>query len=65
MTKQRWSGQGQLALMVDRIQELKTGGQCFPLNQYDDAPAASEQSLQTGLFDVSTRPQRQCRENHH
>ena len=51
MTKQRWSGQGQLALMVDRIPELKT-----------DAPAVSEQPLQNVLFDASTRPQRQYRE---
>jgi predicted helicase len=35
--KQRWSGDGQLALMVDRVIELQTDGgtQCFPLYLYE------------------------------
>jgi predicted helicase len=35
--KQRWSGDGHLALMVDRVIELQTDGgtQCFPLYLYD------------------------------
>src|SRR5690606_11817295 len=37
MVKQRWTGDGQLALMVDRVVELQTDGgtQCFPLYLYD------------------------------
>lgn len=64
MIKQRWSGQGQLALMVNRIPDLQSdgGSQCFPLYLYDDAPATSEQPQQTGLFDAPTKPQRQRRE---
>ncbi|RQW27269.1 DEAD/DEAH box helicase [Rhodobacteraceae bacterium CH30] len=49
--KQRWNGDGQLALMVDRIMELQTDGgtQCFPLYLYDTAePAAAD----TDLFSV-------------
>lgn len=39
MVKQRWSGEGQLALMLDHPCELQTDGgtQCFPLYLYDDA----------------------------
>ncbi|BAP80334.1 DNA helicase restriction enzyme type III Rsubunit [Pseudomonas sp. MT-1] len=64
MIKQRWSGQGQLALMVNRIPDLQSdgGSQCFPLYLYDDAPAASEPPPQTGLFDGPTKPQRQRRD---
>ena len=43
--KQRWSGDGHLALMVDRVIELQTDGgtQCFPLYLYDiDAQSVDE-----------------------
>jgi len=35
--KQRWNGDGQLALMTDHIMELQTDGgtQCFPENLYE------------------------------
>jgi len=38
MIKSRWSGHGQLALMVDCVPEQQTdgGSQCFPLYLYDD-----------------------------
>ena len=64
MIKQRWSGQGQLALMVNCIPELQTDGgtQCFPLYLYGDAPEASEQPQQTGLFDAPSSPERQRRD---
>ena len=47
MVKQRWSGEGQLALMVDRVVELQTdgGSQCFPLYLYertDDTSSAAD-----------------------
>ncbi|MDO9311373.1 MAG: type ISP restriction/modification enzyme [Nitrosomonas sp.] len=49
MVKQRWSGDGQLALMVNRVPELQIdgGAQCFPLYLYDPVvPAqAGTQSL--------------------
>ncbi|TCK05862.1 DEAD/DEAH box helicase [Marinobacterium mangrovicola] len=63
MIKQRWSGQGQLALMVNCIPELQTDGgtQCFPLYLYDEAPEASQQP-QTGLFDAPASPERQRRD---
>jgi predicted helicase len=39
MIKQRWSGDGQLALMVDKIVDLQPdgGNQCFPLYLYEKA----------------------------
>jgi predicted helicase len=50
--KQRWSGEGQLALMVDKIMELQSDGgtQCFPLYIYK-ANDESEKNDQGGLFD--------------
>jgi len=47
MIKQRWSGQGQLALMVNRIPDLQSdgGSQCFPLFLYDEAAQTSEDDL--------------------
>ena len=64
MIKQRWSGQGQLALMVNHIPELQTdgGAQCFPLYLYDEAPETSKPSKQTGLFDTPASPSRQRRD---
>lgn len=64
MIKQRWSGQGQLALMVNHIPELQTdgGAQCFPLYLYDEAPESSEQPQQSGLFDAPASHERQRRD---
>ncbi len=56
--KQRWSGDGQLALMVDRVIELQTDGgtQCFPLYLYDEA-AQEQEDTQSSLFEAdATQP---------
>ncbi len=55
MVKQRWSGEGQFALMVDQIVELQTdgGAQCFPLYLYgnkEDGSFTNGSSTQN-LFD--------------
>ncbi len=65
--KQRWSGEGQMALMVDRLVELQTDGgtQCFPLYVYQAATdEAGDNSRQIGLFGVSQHktPDRSRRE---
>ena len=54
MIKQRWTGSGQLALMVDQIVELQTdgGSQCFPLYLYDEPESASPD--QADLFATSS-----------
>lgn len=64
MVKQRWSGQGQLALMVNHIPELQTDGgtQCFPLYLYDEPSEACEQQPQPGLFDAPETPECQRRD---
>lgn len=52
VVKQRWSGQGHFALMVDRIMDVQSdgGSQCFPLYLYqDESPNASGRS-QRSLF---------------
>ena len=56
MIKQRWSGNGQLALMINCIPEQQTDGgtQCFPLYLYEE-PAADAQS---SLFNRSRRGER-------
>lgn len=61
--KQRWSGTGQLALMVDHLIELQTDGgtQCFPLYLYEEAEEASE-GPQAALFDATAQPQRKRRD---
>lgn len=61
--KQRWSGTGQLALMVNHLIELQTDGgtQCFPLYLYDEAEEVSE-GAQAALFDVTAHPQRKRRD---
>jgi predicted helicase len=41
---------------------LLHGSQCFPLYLYDDAPTASEQPQQAGLFDAPANPERQRRD---
>ncbi|HND34802.1 MAG TPA: damage-inducible protein, partial [Myxococcota bacterium] len=45
MVKQRWLGDGQLALMVDAVPELQTdgGAQCFPLYLYNMAQPEGEE----------------------
>ena len=52
MLKQRWSGTGQLALMVDVVPELQTDGgtQCFPLFLYGDDETDGDQDASTTLF---------------
>jgi SOS-response transcriptional repressor LexA len=59
MVKQRWSGTGQLALMVDAITEVQTdgGAQCFPLYLYDGADGANDdQDEDAKAGDVSALP---------
>ena len=54
MVKQRWTGEGQLALMLDCIPELQTdgGAQCFPLYLYDSPEdQAKANKAASGLFD--------------
>lgn len=54
MVKQRWSGSGQFALMVDRPCDLQSdgGAQCFPLYLYDEPEPKNldADSEQFGLF---------------
>ena len=52
MIKQRWAGEGQLALMVNKIVELQTdgGAQCFPLNLH----GATTEAEDSDLFVLST-----------
>lgn len=47
MVKQRWGGEGQLALMVDCPVDLQSdgGSQCFPLYLYDEAAQQSDDGL--------------------
>ena len=54
--KQRWSGEGQLALMVDRVVELQTDGgtQCFPLYLYDTPAAVAPVTSNGDLFAASS-----------
>ena len=51
MIKQRWNGDGQLALMIDAIADLQSdgGNQCFPLYLYDES-THDEDATQTSLF---------------
>ena len=44
VVKQRWGGQGQFALLVDRVVDVQSDGgtQCFPLRLYDGDGAESE-----------------------
>lgn len=52
MVKQRSSGDGQLALMLDRMPELQIdgGAQSFPLYLYEEAEADEAEAPQSGLF---------------
>jgi predicted helicase len=55
MIKQRWTGIGQLALMVDRIPEFQIDGgtQCFPLYLYDEVVEEGDVApSQGGLFEA-------------
>lgn len=61
VVKQRWTGTGQFALMVDSLIELQTDGgtQCFPLYLYDDAAIIKESHNKGGrLFDEPSAPKR-------
>ena len=53
--KQRWTGDGHLALMVDHVIDLQTDGgtQCFPLYLYeaDDAPPQDDEDQPGGIQD--------------
>ncbi|WP_218131613.1 type ISP restriction/modification enzyme [Nitrosomonas oligotropha] len=57
MVKQRWSGDGQLALMVNRVPELQIdgGAQCFPLYLYDPVVPA-QAGTQTTLDFIEEKP---------
>jgi len=52
MLKQRWTGNGQFALLVDRVVDVQTDGgvQCFPLYYYEEEKPAKNQK-QASLFD--------------
>ncbi len=58
MIKQRWAGNGQLALMVDRVVELQTdgGAQCFPLYLYDEPTPNTAELKQAPLLGGSSTP---------
>lgn len=60
--KQRWSGEGQLALMADRVVDLQSdgGAQCFPLYLYEKEDVAEEDSLfaKTNAKDTDSYTQR-------
>ncbi|WP_442908968.1 type ISP restriction/modification enzyme [Halopseudomonas sp.] len=45
--KQRWSGEGQIALIVDGVIDVQSDGgtQCFPIYLYDDAAQISTNDL--------------------
>lgn len=53
MIKQRWAGDGQLALMVDKIVELQTdgGAQCFPMNLHGATADSEDSDLFTSSAD--------------
>jgi predicted helicase len=60
MIKQRWSGDGQLALMVDKIVELQSDGgtQCFPIYVYGPAEEEEEtESSQDDMFSEAAAPE--------
>lgn len=63
MIKQRWAGDGQLALMVDKIVELQTDGgcQCFPLYLYDAARGPST-AAQGDIFGEPVTAERKRRD---
>lgn len=58
MIKQRWAGDGQLALMVDHVVELQTdgGAQCFPLYLYDEPTPNSAEEKQASLLGGTPKP---------
>lgn len=47
MVKQRWAGEGNLALMIDHVVDLQSdgGAQCFPLYLYEKATDDEKDSL--------------------
>jgi len=62
MVKQRWSGEGQLALMVNCIPELQVDGgtQCFPLYLYQEEAESSD--LQGEIFAEAPKSQSKRRD---
>jgi hypothetical protein len=60
VVKQRWSGYGQFALMVDHVPDVQSDGgtQCFPLYLYSslDSDADGAVARQTALFGDKTKP---------
>lgn len=52
MVKARWAGDGQLALMTDRVNSLQPDGgeQCFPLYLYDESESEETESQNADLF---------------
>jgi predicted helicase len=57
MVKQRWSGLGHLALMVDALPDAQSDGgtQCFPLYLYDGDDAPDAEAAQGSLFASSKK----------
>jgi predicted helicase len=57
MVKQRWSGDGQLALMLNAVPEMQTdgGAQCFPRYLYEFSQVSPE-NLQRNMFDEVSIP---------
>ncbi|NOU22974.1 MAG: DEAD/DEAH box helicase, partial [Methyloglobulus sp.] len=68
MIKQRWGGDGQLALMVSCVPELQTNGgtQCFPLKLYEKASGYAESTetdnSQDDLF-TNSKPNEHAQSN--
>lgn len=55
LIKSRWAGDGQLALMTDKVSSLQPDGgeQCFPLYLYDEVDPKPPQTEQSDLFSES------------
>ena len=64
MIKQRWTGDGQLALMVDHIVELQTdgGSQCFPLYLYEKPESATTDQADLFATSAPTKGERKRRD---
>jgi predicted helicase len=58
LLKQRWSKQGDFALIVNCIPDLQPdgGAQCFPLYLYEANTTPTQTNPQGGLFDEPTAP---------
>lgn len=64
MIKQRWSGDGQLALMVNRVVELQPDGgtQCFPLYLYNEPDTVTADQADLFATTTSAKPERKRRD---